>query len=195
MEFTAEAIRRAERVRLIIFDVDGVLTDGGIYIGPDGELFKPFFCRDGLGITLAHRAGLKTAIITGRESEHLRYRAKELHITEVYQGNLDKRAAYADLKAKLGLADEEIAYFGDDLVDLPIMGQVGFPAAVADAVQEVKRAAVLQSDYPGGHGAVRQPQGAGQVGRSSCRFPGEEEHGRPCPVRIRKTLEAFFHAV
>lgn len=70
---------------------------------------------------------LKTAIITGRESEHLRYRAKELHITEVYQGNLDKRAAYADLKAKLGLADEEIAYFGDDLVDLPIMGQVGFP--------------------------------------------------------------------
>ena len=130
MEFTAEAIRRAERVRLIIFDVDGVLTDGGIYIGPDGELFKPFFCRDGLGITLAHRAGLKTAIITGRESEHLRYRAKELHITEVYQGNLDKRAAYADLKAKIGLADEEIAYFGDDLV--------------------------LQSDYPGGHGAVRQ---------------------------------------
>lgn len=127
MEFTAEAIRRAERVRLIIFDVDGVLTDGGIYIGPDGELFKPFFCRDGLGITLAHRAGLKTAIITGRESEHLRYRAKELHITEVYQGNLDKRAAYADLKAKLGLADEEIAYFGDDLVDLPIMGQVGVP--------------------------------------------------------------------
>ena len=68
----------------------------------------------------------------------------------------DKRAAYADLKAKLGLADEEIAYFGDDLVDLPIMGQVGFPAAVADAVQEVERAAVLQSDYPGGHGAVRQ---------------------------------------
>ena len=148
MEFTADAIRRAERVRLIIFDVDGVLTDGGIYIGPDGELFKPFFCRDGLGITLAHRAGLKTAIITGRESEHLRYRAKELHITEVYQGNLDKRAAYADLKAKLGLADEEIA--------LPIMGQVGFPAAVADAVQEVREVAVLQSDYPGGHGAVRQ---------------------------------------
>ena len=156
MEFTAEAIRRAERVRLIIFDVDGVLTDGGIYIGPEGELFKPFFCRDGLDITLAHRAGLKTAIITGRESEHLRYRANELHITEVYQGNLDKRAAYADLKAKLGLADEEIAYFGDDLVDLPIMGQVGFPAAVADAVQEVREVAVLQSDYPGGHGAVRQ---------------------------------------
>ena len=136
MEFTAEAIRRAERVRLIIFDVDGVLTDGGIYIGPDGELFK----------TIGD-----VVFMMG-----LRYRAKELHITEVYQGNLDKRAAYADLKAKLGLADEEIAYFGDDLVDLPIMGQVGFPAAVADAVQEVREVAVLQSDYPGGHGAVRQ---------------------------------------
>ena len=152
MEFQEDALERAKRVKLIIFDVDGVLTDGGIYIGADGELFKPFFCRDGLGITLAHRAGLKTAIITGRQSEHLRYRAKELHITEVYQGNLDKREAYRDLKAKLGLADEEIAYFGD----LPIMGQVGFPAAVGDAVQEVREAAVLQSDYPGGHGAVRQ---------------------------------------
>lgn len=156
MEFQEDALERAKRVKLIIFAVDGVLTDGGIYIGADGELFKPFFCRDGLGITLAHRAGLKTAIITGRQSEHLRYRAKELHITEVYQGNLDKREAYKDLKAKLGLADEEIAYFGDDLVDLPIMGQVGFPAAVGDAVQEVLEAAVLQSDYPGGHGAVRQ---------------------------------------
>ena len=156
MEFQEDALERAKRVKLIIFDVDGVLTDGGIYIGADGELFKPFFCRDGLGITLARRAGLKTAIITGRQSEHLRYRAKELHITEVYQGNLDKREAYRDLKAKLGLADEEIAYFGDDLVDLPIMGQVGFPAAVGDAVQEVREAAVLQSDYPGGHGAVRQ---------------------------------------
>ena len=132
MEFQEDALERAKRVKLIIFDVDG------------------------LGITLAHRAGLKTAIITGRQSEHLRYRAKELHITEVYQGNLDKREAYRDLKAKLGLADEEIAYFGDDLVDLPIMGQVGFPAAVGDAVQEVREATVLQSDYPGGHGAVRQ---------------------------------------
>ena len=156
MEFQEDALERAKRVKLIIFDVDGVLTDGGIYIGADGELFKPFFCRDGLGLTLAHRAGPQTAIITGRQSEHLRYRAKELHITEVYQGNLDKREAYRDLKAKLGLADEEIAYFGDDLVDLPIMGQVGFPAAVGDAVQEVLEAAVLQSDYPGGHGAVRQ---------------------------------------
>ncbi|RGS73693.1 MULTISPECIES: HAD family hydrolase [unclassified Mitsuokella] len=156
MEFTAEAIRRAEKVRLIIFDVDGVLTDGGIYIGAEGELFKPFFCRDGLGVTMAHRSGLKTAIITGRQSRHLLYRAQELHITEVFQGNLDKRAAYRELKAKLGLADEEIAYFGDDLVDLAIMRQVGFPAAVGDAVPEVREAAVAVSGFPGGHGAVRE---------------------------------------
>ncbi len=156
MEFTAEAIRRAEKVRLIIFDVDGVLTDGGIYIGAEGELFKPFFCRDGLGVTMAHRSGLKTAIITGRQSRHLLYRAQELRITEVFQGNLDKRAAYRELKAKLGLADEEIAYFGDDLVDLAIMRQVGFPAAVGDAVPEVREAAVAVSGFPGGHGAVRE---------------------------------------
>ncbi|WP_295635055.1 HAD family hydrolase [uncultured Mitsuokella sp.] len=156
MEFRADAVERAKKVRLIIFDVDGVLTDGGIYIGPEGELFKPFFCRDGLGITLSHRAGLKTAIITGRESKQLLYRAKELHITEVFQGNLDKREAYRELKARTGLADEEIAYIGDDLVDLPIMGQVGFPAAVGDGVQEVREASAVVSAYPGGRGAVRE---------------------------------------
>lgn len=156
MEFTAEAIRRAEKVRLIILDVDGVLTDGGLYIGAEGELFKPFYCRDGLGITIAHRAGLRTAIITGRQSRQLLYRAQELHITEVFQGNLDKRAAYRELKARLQLDDEEIAYFGDDLVDLAVMRQVGLPAAVGDAVPEVRDAAEVVSGFPGGHGAVRE---------------------------------------
>ena len=184
MEFQEDALERAKRVKLIIFDVDGVLTDGGIYIGADGELFKPFFCRDGLGITLAHRAGLKTAIITGRQSEHLRYRAKELHITEVYQGNLDKREAYRDLKAKLGLADEEIAYFGDDLVDLPIMGQVGFRAGSARG----RRPAVGLSGWARCRAPAHRvhPQGAGQVAGPSCRLPGEDEHGRPCPVSMRR---------
>lgn len=156
MELRTDASERAKKVRLIIFDVDGVLTDGGIYIGAEGELFKPFFCRDGLGITLAHCAGLKTAIITGRESKQLLYRAKELHITEVFQGNLDKREAYKELKARTGFADEEIAYIGDDLVDLPIMGQVGFPAAVGDGVQEVREISAIVSAYPGGRGAVRE---------------------------------------
>ena len=146
---------RAVRVKLIIFDVDGVLTDGGIYVGPHGELFKPFHVRDGMGITLAHRAGLATAIITGRASEQVTRRAAELHITEVYQGALDKRTAYQELKEKRGLTDDEVAYVGDDLIDLPLLLQVGFPAAVADATDEVRACAAYISREPGGHGAAR----------------------------------------
>ena len=146
---------RAKRVRLIIFDVDGVLTDGGIYIGPEGELFKSFHARDGLGVTLARKAGLKTAIITGRTSPHVAHRAKELHIDSVYQGCMDKRAAYRELKEQYGLADEEVAYVGDDLIDLPVMLQCGFPAAVADASEETREAAAYVARHPGGHGAVR----------------------------------------
>lgn len=156
MELGRNAIERAKRVKLVIFDVDGVMTDGGIYIGRDGELYKSFFCRDGLGITLAHRAGLLTAIITGRTSEQTAYRAKELHISAVWQGHLDKRAAYRELKEKFQLRDEEIAYIGDDLIDLPVMLQVGFPTAVADAAPEVRARAAMVSGFPGGHGAVRE---------------------------------------
>lgn len=156
MERSTQAIERAKQIRLVIFDVDGVLTDGGIYIGPAGELYKPFFCRDGLGITLAHRAGLKTAIITGRESAQVAYRARELHISEVFQGNPDKRAAYRELKERTGCQDHEIAYIGDDLIDLPLMLQVGFPAAPCDAVPEVRARAAVVSKYPGGRGAVRE---------------------------------------
>lgn len=156
MDIRAGALESAQKIKLIIFDVDGVLTDGGIYTGPDGELFKPFNCRDGLGITLAHRAGLKTAIITGRRSRQVAYRAEELHISETYQGNSDKRAAYSDLKERLGLADEEIGYIGDDLIDLPIMLQVGLPMAVADAVAEVRAESKLVASKTGGHGAARE---------------------------------------
>ncbi len=156
MELGNEAMERAKKVNLVIFDADGVLTDGGIYTGKDGELFKAFFCRDGLGITLAHKAGILTAIITGRKSEQLAFRAKELHISAVWQGELDKRTAYCRLKEKFRLKDEEIAYIGDDLIDLPVMIQVGFPTAVADAVPEVRARAALVSGFPGGHGAVRE---------------------------------------
>ncbi len=156
MELAGDAIERAKKIRLVIFDVDGVMTDGGIYTGREGELYKPFFCRDGLGITLAHRAGLKTAIITGRSSECTAKRAEELHISAVWQGHLNKRGAYNELKEKFGLRDEEIAYIGDDLIDLPVMLQVGFPAAVADAVPEVRARSVMVSGLPGGRGAVRE---------------------------------------
>ena len=147
---------KARKVKMVVFDVDGVLTDGGIYVGATGELFKPFYCRDGLAITLAQRVGLKTAIITGRESEHVKFRANELKIDAVWQGNPDKRAAYDELKEKFSLADEEIAYIGDDIIDLPVMLQVGLPMAVGDAVPEVKSRAALVADAPGGRGAVRE---------------------------------------
>ena len=156
MEIKAEAFERAKKIKLVIFDVDGVMTDGGIYVGPQGELFKPFNCKDGLGITLTHRAGLRTAIITGRESAQLAYRAGELHITEVMQGHRNKRGAYKELKERQNLRDEEIAYVGDDLIDLPVMLQVGLPLAVADAVLEVKDASLVISGKPGGHGAIRE---------------------------------------
>ena len=156
MEIKAEALERARKIKLVIFDVDGVMTDGGIYVGPEGELYKPFNCKDGLGITLAHRSGLRTAIITGRESKQLAYRAGELHITEVMQGHRNKRGAYKELKERQGLTDEEIAYVGDDLIDLPVMLQVGLPMAIADAVAEVKDASRVISGRPGGHGAIRE---------------------------------------
>lgn len=156
MEIKHEAMEKATRVRLLIFDVDGVLTDGGIYMGEAGEVFKPFNCKDGLGITLAHRAGLLTAIITGRTSVQLLRRAGELHITELMQGQMDKRSAYGSLKEKYGLRDEEIAYLGDDLIDLPVMLQVGLPVAVADASPEVREVAALVTDRTGGHGAARE---------------------------------------
>ena len=149
-------MERARRVRFVIFDVDGVLTDGGIYTGESGELLKPFHVRDGLGICQWQNEGLGTAIITGRDSAIVSRRAAELKIQDVYLGHADKRSAYADIKERHALRDEEIAYVGDDLIDLAVMAQVGFPAAPADAAAEVQRLACLVSGKPGGKGAVRE---------------------------------------
>ena len=151
-----DAEKRAQKVRMIIFDVDGVLTDGGIYVGAEGELYKPFNCRDGLGIALWQRAGFKTAVITGRDSAMVANRVAELHITALWQNCPDKRDAYAELKARYGLADEEIAYVGDDLIDLPILVQVGLAAAVGDAAPEVRAQVHITTVHTGGHGAARE---------------------------------------
>ena len=156
MKISGDAIERARRVKLIIFDVDGVLTDGGIYHGAGGELFKAFHCRDGFGITLAHSCGLKTAIITGRTSPMTAYRAAELKISAVMQGQMNKRDAYKKIKAQFGLDDEEICYVADDVIDLPVFVQVGFRAAVGDAAAEVIERAHFVSNNFGGHGAVRE---------------------------------------
>lgn len=147
---------RMKRIRLIIMDVDGVLTDGGIYMGPDGEAMKRFDIKDGLGIALWRRVGGKTAILTGRSSKIVENRAKELHISIVRQGCTDKRTAYEDLKKEMKFSDEEIAYIGDDLIDLPVMRRAGLPVAVADAAPEAKEAALLVTEHAGGHGAIRE---------------------------------------
>lgn len=156
MEKDSALEERMKRIRLLVLDVDGVLTDGGIYMGPDGEAMKRFDIKDGLGIALWHRAGGMTAILTGRSSKIVENRAKELHISVVRQGCTDKRAAYKELKTELKISDEEIAYIGDDIIDLPVMKQVGLPVAVADAVPEVRSAACVVAAHKGGRGAIRE---------------------------------------
>ena len=146
----------AAKIKLLVLDVDGVLTNGSIIFGPDGEACKAFNAKDGLGISLAHEAGLKTAIITGRQSRIVLLRGEELKISDIYQGAKDKMTAIKELVAKHNLALDEIAYIGDDLNDLSALKSVGLPCAVADACCEVKETAKLIASKPGGHGAVRE---------------------------------------
>ncbi len=150
-----DSVPYATQVRLIIFDVDGVLTAGHIIFGQDGEALKAFHCQDGMGISLAHKAGLKTAIITGRDSEIVRRRGTELKIGDIHQGAADKVVALRELMKKHSLSPEQIAYVGDDINDLPVMVQIGFPCAVANAVPEVIAVARYISACQGGNGAVR----------------------------------------
>ena len=156
MKISNDAMERARKVELIIFDVDGVLTDGKIYMGVNGELFKAFNCRDGFGISNAQKVGLKTAIITGRSSPCTANRARELGIDSIKQGQMNKRNAYNELKAEFNLTDDKIAYVADDVIDLPVFVQVGFRAAVGDADEEVKRRAHFIAEKIGGNGAVRE---------------------------------------
>ena len=156
MKIVEDAFERAKKIKLIIFDVDGTLTDSKIYVGANGEFFKVFHCQDGLGIKLAQNCGIQTAILTGRESVYTANRAKELGINAVKQGHMDKRNAYKDLKAEFNLRDEEIAYVADDLIDLPVFVQVGFRAAVGNANIEVKERAHFVAENDGGNGAVRE---------------------------------------
>jgi len=153
MSLSAE--QRAARVRAIIFDVDGVLTDGGLIYHADGES-KVFNVRDGHGVVMARLAGLKTAFLTGRSSEVVRRRAAELKIDALREGVIRKGAALAELLSALGVRPEHTCYAGDDLVDLPVMQQVGFPVTVADAVPEVRAAASWIAPSRGGQGAARE---------------------------------------
>ncbi len=146
----------ASRLRLLVLDVDGVLTDGRIVYGNDGEELKAFSIKDGLGIKLAQRAGLQVAIITGRNSQIVARRAAELGITLVVQGREDKLVALRELCDSLGITITECAYMGDDLPDLAAIRAAGLGLTVSDAVAAVLDAADWVSALPGGTGAVRE---------------------------------------
>jgi 3-deoxy-D-manno-octulosonate 8-phosphate phosphatase (KDO 8-P phosphatase) len=142
-------------ISLLILDVDGVLTDGGIIRDDTGQQIKRFHVRDGAGIVLWRRIGRDVAIITGKESAVVSHRAEELGIQHVYQNVGNKLEAYDQVKDELGITDSQIAYIGDDLPDLPVMRRAAVPIAVADAVEEVRAVAKYTTKYPGGYGAVR----------------------------------------
>jgi len=147
---------RAKDVRMLILDVDGVLTDGSIILDNNGNELKSFHVRDGHGIKMLQKVGIEIAIITGRKSEVVERRAAELGIQHVYQGALNKTIAYEDLVAKIGISADSIACVGDDIVDIPLLRRAALPVAVADATEETKAAAAYITKACGGRGAVRE---------------------------------------
>lgn len=150
-----DQLELAKKVKLIIMDVDGTLSDGRFFILPDGQCLKSFDVKDGAGIVFARLAGLKTAIISGKVSSIAQARAKELNIDDYYEGIVDKTGPLYILLKKYALRKEEVAYIGDDLGDAEIMGMVGFSAAVSDAHPIIKRISHYISRRSGGRGAVR----------------------------------------
>ena len=151
-----EVAARARRVRLLIMDVDGVLTDGRMVLTERGDEIKFFHTHDGMGVALAKRAGLKTAIVTGEKSLIAKARGAKLGVDEVVLGARRKGEIVDALVKKYGLSLEAAAFIGDDLLDIPVLQRVGFAVAVADAVPEVKRVAHLVTKARGGQGAVRE---------------------------------------
>jgi 3-deoxy-D-manno-octulosonate 8-phosphate phosphatase (KDO 8-P phosphatase) len=182
MPIIAELTKKAKQTRMIMIDVDGVLTDGRILYSSDGVEIEAFHVRDGVGLRAAHRAGLLTALLTGRVSSAVARRAKELGISEIHQGIPDKVEIYETLLRRHGLSDEAVAYVGDDLNDLPLLARAGLSAAPADAAEEVKAKVAYVTQRGGGRGAVREvielilkAQGRWeQVIESRGRLPGDE---------------------
>jgi len=175
-----DAEAKAAGVRLFLVDVDGVLTDGGIFFDGNGVETKQFHVRDGHGVKMMQRAGIEVGIITGRTSDVVRFRAEELGISLVRQGVFDKVAAWREILGEKGIFPEESAYVGDDIVDVSLLRQVGFAATVADAEEYVLSEVDYVSSRPGGHGAVREIiefvlKSCGAWGRVSGKYfdPGE----------------------
>ncbi len=147
---------KAAAIRLVVFDVDGVLTDGSLFIGDDGQEYKAFNSKDGHGMVMLRQTGVQIGIITGRSSEVVRIRMESLGIEQVYQGKRDKLPAYEELKRATGLVDAQVAYVGDDVVDLPVMTRAGLSIAVQDAHYLTKQHAHWVTPSGGGQGAARE---------------------------------------
>ncbi len=156
MDGTNVGRSEAARVRLLILDVDGVLTDGRLLYGPEGELLKAFDVKDGLGLKLLMREGIEVAIISARNTPALRKRLSELGVARLYLGRSDKEAALNELLSRLSVNLEEVAYCGDDVLDLPVLRRVGLSIAPADAHPKVRDEVAWVTDRPGGRGAVRE---------------------------------------
>jgi len=150
-----DVLDRAANIKLVAFDVDGVLTDGGLYVGDNGVEYKAFYSRDGHGMRMLMDSGISVGIITGRRSQLVTDRMNALGVQHVYQGRREKRPAFESLMEETGLAAGEVAFVGDDVMDLPVMVRAGFAIAVADAHPLVVEHAHWQTPSPGGRGAVR----------------------------------------
>jgi len=156
MDDLASIERRAARIKLLLMDCDGVLTDGRLWLTQAGEEQKTFNTHDGLGLSLWHQAGLKSGIISGRSSQAVARRAGELGIEFVRQGDEHKLEAFAEVMRQAEVDENEVAFVGDDLTDIPIMRRVEFAVAVADAVVETRSVAHYVTRANGGHGAIRE---------------------------------------
>jgi len=156
MEFPPEVLKKAEKVKILLLDVDGILTDGRIIITSSGEEIKHFNVIDGMGIKLLQKAGVEVGIISSRFSMVTEHRAKELGITLLYQGKLEKLAVYEKILKEKEFKDEEVAYMGDDWIDLPILKRAGLAISVPNAWFPVNDYVDYITKHPGGYGAVRE---------------------------------------
>lgn len=151
-----DVLERAKKIKLVIFDVDGVLTDGSLFYGDDGQEYKAFNSLDGHGMKMLQESGVLIGIITGRTSEVVMHRMKNLKVSHVYQGKLEKLPAYEELLQKLSLPPEQVAYVGDDVVDLPILIRVGLAITVPSAHELAKKHSHWVTNKAAGSGAARE---------------------------------------
>ena len=156
MKLSPEAKEKARKIRLVLLDVDGVMTDGTLLFTGTGTELKAFHAQDGVGIRVAQRMGLDLGVITGRRSAAVEQRCAELDITELHQGNWRKLGIFEEILERRQIPAEHVAFVGDDLVDLPILRRVGFSATVPDAREEILEVVDVVCDRPGGRGAVRE---------------------------------------